>query len=256
MKTQIDQMIFKNKTAIVTGGASGIGKATVLKFIEHGANVAIIDLDDTAGKELIERIRELNMDAIARFYHCNVSDERETRNSMEAVADDFGRLDYAYNNAGIGGEFAKVQDYPTYDWDKVMAINLKGVFLSMKYEIPHILKQGGAIVNCASLLSTVAYENDSAYVASKFGVLGLTKTAALEYANTGLRINAVSPGFTNTPMVNKGDEEKLKRIAAKHPIGRLAEPEEIAEAVIWLCSDKASFAVGMNLMMDGGYTLT
>ncbi len=246
-------MIFKNKTAIVTGGASGIGKAVVLKFIEQGASVGVLDLNHHAGKELVNTISE--MGGHARYYPCNVSDEKQVKDTIEIVVEDFGRLDYAYNNAGIGGEFAKVQDYPTYDWDKVMAINLKGVFLCMKYEIPHILKQGGAIVNCASLLSTVAYENDSAYVASKYAVIGLTKTAALEYASTGLRINAVSPGFTNTPMVNKGDEEKLKRIAAKHPIGRLAEPEEIAEAVIWLCSDKASFAVGMNLIVDGGYTI-
>ena len=246
--------MFRDKVAIVTGGASGIGKATVLKFIAEGAKVAILDLDNNQAVQFTQEIRKKGGDAI--FIECDVSDENSVKHAIEKVIGSFGRLDYAYNNAGIGGEFAKVEDYPTDDWDKVMAINLRGVFLCMKYEIPHILKQEkGAIVNCASLLSTVASANDSAYVASKFAVLGLTKNAALEYASTGLRINAVSPGFTRTPMVDKGDEDKLKRIAELHPIGRLADPEEIAEAVIWLCSDKSSFAVGLNLLVDGGYTI-
>lgn len=246
--------MFDGKVALVTGGGSGIGKATVLKFVSHGANVAILDMDLTAGAQLTEDIKRDGGNAI--FIYCDVSSEESVKEAIFKVTDFYGRLDYAYNNAGIGGEFAKVENYPTDDWDRVMAINLKGVFLCMKYEIPHILKQGtGAIVNCASLLSTVASENDSAYVASKFGVLGLTKNAALEYASSGLRINAVSPGFTRTPMVDKGDEEKLKRIASLHPIGRLAQPEEIAEAVIWLCSEKSSFAIGLNLLVDGGYTI-
>jgi NAD(P)-dependent dehydrogenase (short-subunit alcohol dehydrogenase family) len=246
--------MFTGKVAIVTGGVSGIGKATVLKFIAEGASVAILDLDEKAGVQLTEAIGRNGGKAM--FVNCDVSNEESVKEAIGKVVDMYGRLDYAYNNAGIGGEFAKVENYPADDWDKVMAINLKGVFLCMKYEIPHILKQGkGAIVNCASLLSTVASENDSAYVASKFGVLGLTKNAALEYAATGLRINAVSPGFTKTPMIDKGDEEKLKRIAALHPIGRLADPEEIAEAVIWLCSDRSSFAIGLNLLVDGGYTI-
>jgi len=246
--------MFKGKVAIVTGGVSGIGKATVLKFVEEGARVAILDTSRAGGIDIAEQIRSKGGDVV--YVWCDMESEDSIKQAVETVISTFGRLDYAYNNAGIGGEFARVEDYPTSDWDKVMSINLRGVFLCMKYEIPHILKQGkGAIVNCASLLSTVASENDSAYVASKFGVLGLTKNAALEYASTGLRINAVSPGFTRTPMVDKGDEEKLKRIAALHPIGRLAEPKEIAEAVIWLCSGKSSFAIGLNLLVDGGYTL-
>jgi NAD(P)-dependent dehydrogenase (short-subunit alcohol dehydrogenase family) len=246
--------MFKEKVAIVTGGASGIGKATVVKFVEGGANVAILDTNRVGGNDLSEIIRNRGGNAI--YVWCNMEEEESIKAAVETVISTFGRLDYAYNNAGIGGEFAKVENYPTEDWDKVMSINLRGVFLCMKYEIPHILKQEkGAIVNCASLLSTVASENDSAYVASKFGVLGLTKNAALEYAGTGLRINAVSPGFTKTPMVDKGDDEKLKRITALHPIGRLASPEEIAEAVIWLCSDRSSFVIGLNLLVDGGYTI-
>jgi len=239
---------------LVTGGSSGIGAAVVAKFSSLGAAVAIIDMNDEKGKALANKINEEGGNAA--YFRCDVSNEKEVQDTMNKVVEKFGRLDYAYNNAGIGGEFAPVHEYPTDDWDKVMAINLKAVFLCMKYEIPHILKQGkGAIVNCASLLSTVAYENDSAYVASKFGVLGLTKNAAIEYAKTGLRINSVSPGFTRTPMIDKGDEKKLDYIASKHPIGRLASPAEIAEGVIWLCSDSSSFAVGLNLLLDGGYTV-
>lgn len=246
--------MFQGKVAMVTGGASGIGRSTVLKFVAEGASVAILDLDIREGVQLTETIRRQGGQAI--FIYCDVCNEEDVKNAVDKIVEAYGRLDFAYNNAGIGGEFAKVENYPTDDWDKVIAINLKGVFLCMKYEIPQILKQGkGAIVNCASLLSTVASANDSAYVASKFAVLGLTKNAALEYASTGLRINSVSPGFTRTPMIDKGDEEKLKRIADLHPIGRLGSPEEIAEAVIWLCSDKSSFAIGLNLLMDGGYTL-
>jgi NAD(P)-dependent dehydrogenase (short-subunit alcohol dehydrogenase family) len=186
-----------------------------------------------------------------------VSDEQQVQRAMREVAEKFGRLNHVYNNAGIGGEFANVQDYPVPDWHKVIGINLTGVFLCMKYEIPLLLKsEAPTMVNCASVLSTVAYENDSAYVASKFGVLGLTKNAALEYAPGGLRINAISPGFTRTPMIDRGNAGKLAGLAAKHPIGRLGAMDEIAEAVLWLSSDKSSFAVGMNMLVDGGYTLT
>ena len=193
---------FKGKVAIITGGASGIGKATALKFAEYGATVAIFDIDNNAAGEVILEMERKGADYL--FVKCDVANEESVKTAIDTVIYKYGRLDFAYNNAGIGGEFAKVENYPTADWDKVMAVNLKGVFLCMKHQIPHILKRGGgAIVNCASILSTVCYENDSAYVASKFAVLGLTKNAALEYANTGLRINAVSPGFTYTPMILK-----------------------------------------------------
>lgn len=244
---------FKGKVAIVTGGASGIGKAAALTFAECGAAVAILDINSNDADDIISELKKIGSDTL--FVKCDVANEDSVRKAIEAVIHKYGRLDFAYNNAGIGGEFAKVENYPTADWDKVIAVNLKGVFLCMQHEIPHILKQGGAIVNCASVLSTVCYENDSAYVASKFGVLGLTKNAALEYANTGLRINAISPGFTYTPMIFKTDADKIKGLENKHPAGRLAKPEEIAEAVMWLCSDASSFAIGLNLVMDGGYTL-
>lgn len=243
---------FKNKVAIVTGGASGIGKATALKFAEYGAAVAVLDINESAATTVFE-LNKIN--AAAHFFECDVADEASVKNAISNVIEKFGKLDFTYNNAGIGGEFARVENYPSSDWDKVMAINLKGVFLCMKYEIPHIVKQRGAIVNCASVLSTCCNENDSAYVASKFGVLGLTKNAAVEYATSGMRINAVSPGFAYTPMILKNNDEKIRSLENKHPAGRLAKPEEIAEAVMWLCSDASSFAMGSNLMMDGGYSL-
>lgn len=244
----------KGKVAIVTGGASGIGEATVWKFIEAGASVGILDINDDAANKLVAEIKNKNGNAI--YKHCDMLSEDSIKSSIGEIAAIFGRLDYAYNNAGIGGDFAKIEDYPTDNWDMVMAVNLRAVFLCMKYQIPHILEQQkGAIVNCASVLSTVAYMNDSAYVASKFGVLGLTKNAALEYATTGLRINSISPGFTLTPMIKNGGAEKLNKIAMKHAIERLASPEEMAQGVMWLCSDAASFAIGLNLLLDGGYTL-
>ncbi|MEO6981166.1 MAG: SDR family oxidoreductase [Mucilaginibacter sp.] len=244
----------KDKVAVVTGGASGIGEATVWKFIEAGAAVGILDINDAAANQLVAEIESKG--GAAKYVHCDMLSEGSIKTSTDEIAATFGRLDYAYNNAGIGGDFAKIQDYPTDNWDTVMAVNLRAVFLCMKYQIPHILKQQkGAIVNCASVLSTVAFMNDSAYVASKFGVLGLTKNAALEYATTGLRINSISPGFTLTPMIKNAGEEKLNYIAKKHPIERLATPEEMAQGVMWLCSDGASFAIGLNLLLDGGYTL-
>lgn len=245
---------FKDRVALVTGGGSGIGRHTCFTFAENGARVAVIDSNEEKGLETVESIRSQNGEAW--FFKCDVSKEEEVQLMINTVYKRFDRLDFAYNNAGIGGDFANVESYPVNDWDLVMNINLKGIFLCMKYEIPAILKTGkGAIVNCASLLSTVTYENDSAYVASKYAVLGLTKNAALEYAKTQLRINAISPGFTYTPMIMKGDAEKIKNLEAKHAAGRLAEPSEIANGVMWLCSDQSSFCIGHNLMMDGGYTL-
>lgn len=243
---------FKNKVCMITGGCSGIGLAVAKKFGKQGAKLVIVDKNKNAS--VISGLKTAKQEVL--FINADVTNEKEVKAAIKKIDSVYGALDYAYNNAGVGGEFAKVEDYPLSDWNKVIAINLTGVFLCMKYQIPLMLKsKTAAIVNCASLLSIVAYENDSAYVASKFGVLGLTKNAALEYAATGLRINSISPGFTRTPMIDKGDEKKLSNIASKHPIGRIALPEEIAEGVLWLCSTSASYAVGLNLLIDGGYTL-
>lgn len=241
---------FSGKTIMITGGASGIGLATAKAFTAWNANVAVIDMRP------IDQTIPLADDNRYLYIQADITKEAVVAACVQQIVDHFGHLHLAYNNAGIGGDFAPVHEYPTDDWDKVMAINLKAVFLCMKYQIRAIMKAGGgAIVNCASLLASVAYENDSAYVVSKFGVLGLTKNAALEYANKGIRINCVSPGFTNTPMVNQAAESKIQAIINRHPIGRLAEPHEIAAAVGWLCSDASSFAIGLDLRVDGGYTL-
>lgn len=246
---------FLNKVVAVTGGVSGIGKAVVSKFIQHGAIVAIIDRDETNGKILVDQLNET--ETRVHFFSCDVTDEVQVKKTYNRINEELGKINYAFNNAGYGGKSANIENYPVDDWDRVMAINLRAVFLCMKYQIPYIINQhAGAIVNCASVLSTVANENDSAYVASKFGVLGLTKNAALEYARSGLRINSISPGFTLTPMITYAPQEKLDEIANDHAIGRLAQPGEIAEGVLWLCSERSSFAVGMNLLLDGGYTLT
>lgn len=247
---------FQDKICLVTGGCSGIGLAVVKKFAEYGGKPVIIDCDATCGKNTLGYFKSISTEVA--FIKADVSVEAEVKKAMKDIDDMYGRLDYAYNNAGVGGEFAKVEDYTVSDWNRVIEVNLTGIFLCMKYQIPLMMKsKNPAIVNCASVLSTVAYDMDSAYVASKFGVLGLTKNAALEYASTRLRINSISPGFTNTPMINADEknEEKLQLLAKKHPIGRIAEPDEIADAVLWLCSTSASFAVGMNLLIDGGYTL-
>ncbi len=248
------QYDFQDKVALITGGCSGIGLASAKRFAECGSRIALLDkeISLTKNSEDLLNANGSNLLTISG----DVSSEEDIENAINLIVRKFGRLDFAFNSAGVGGDFALVENYPTSDWDSVMNVNLKGTFLSMKHEIPAILKSGGgAIVNCASVLSTVASENDSAYVASKFAVLGLTKNAALEYASTSLRINSISPGFTRTPMIDKGDEQKLERIASKHPIGRLGKPEEIANGVMWLCSDQATFAVGLNLLLDGGYTL-
>ncbi len=247
---------FKNKISLVTGGCSGIGLAVAGKFAEQGSTIVILDLDKGLGRQTMDYFASVGAEAM--FIQTDVCIEADIRKAIAKIDHRYGRLDYAYNNAGIGGEFAKLQDYPVLDWNKVIMTNLTGVFLCMKYQIPLMLRSAApAIVNCASVLSTVAFANDAAYVASKFGVLGLTKNAALEYAATHLRINAVSPGFTHTSMIdkNEGDKAKLKALAKRHPIGRIAKTDEIAEAVLWLCSTSASFAIGMNLLVDGGYTL-
>jgi NAD(P)-dependent dehydrogenase (short-subunit alcohol dehydrogenase family) len=246
--------IFENKVAIVTGGSFGIGQAAAIGFAKQGAKVVVADWVED--KETMDRIKESGGAAI--FFKCDVSREEDVKKMVERTIREFGRLDYAFNNAGIEGLSAPTHECSNENWDKTIAVNLKGVWLCMKYEIPHILKQGkGAIVNNASIAGLVGFPNIPAYVASKHAVIGLTRNAALEYAKSGLRVNAVCPGVINTPMIDRftgRKKEVEKQFVDMEPVGRMGLPEEVAEAVMWLCSDAASFVTGNALPVDGGWT--
>ncbi len=245
------------KTALVTGGGSGIGRATSLAYAKDGARVVVADVNVEGGEETVQLIKEAGGEAI--LVHADVSKPEDTQAMVAQAVEAFGSLDCAFNNAGIGGSRDRhlTADYLEEDWDRVISINLKGVWLCMKAEIPQMLKQGGgAIVNTASIAGLVGLTGTVAYVAAKHGVTGLTKAAAMEYAKSGIRVNAVCPGYIHTPLVQRllDDHEGFEeRVAARHPIGRLGEPEEIAQAVVWLSSDAASFVTGHNMPVDGGY---
>jgi NAD(P)-dependent dehydrogenase (short-subunit alcohol dehydrogenase family) len=245
---------FKNKVALVTGGASGIGRATALAFAKKGAKVAVVDWKEN--DEMVDLIKELGSEAI--FIKCDVSKTDDVKAMVAQTITAFGRLDYAFNNAGIEGASAPTQDCSEENWDKTIGVNLKGVWLCMKYEIPEILKQGkGAIVNCASVAGLVGFAGLPAYVASKHGIVGLTKTTALECATQGIRVNVVCPGVIQTPMIDRltgKTKEGIERFKGFEPIGRFGLPEEIANAVIWMCSDEASFVTGHVMAVDGGFT--
>jgi NAD(P)-dependent dehydrogenase (short-subunit alcohol dehydrogenase family) len=244
---------FKNKVVIVTGGSSGIGSATALAFAKKGAKVAVVDWAE--GHETVNLIKEMGGEAI--FIQCDVSKSAAVKAMVEKTIAAFGQLDYAYNNAGIEGTSNPTQDCTEENWDKTISINLKGIWLCMKYEIPEILKQGkGAIVNCASVAGLVGFIGLPAYVASKHGVVGLTKTAALECAKLGIRVNAVCPGVIQTPMIDRltgNTKEAVAQFTGLEPVGRFGQPEEIANAVVWMCSDEASFLTGHAMAVDGGF---
>ncbi len=245
----------QGNVALVTGAASGIGRQVALMLAKEGALVVVSDVSDVGGQGTVQLIKEAG--AEATFVRCDVSQPQEIEKLINAVVATYGRLDCAVNNAGIAGASAPTADYPLDSWNKVIAINLTAPWLCMKYEIPHMLKQGkGAIVNMASILGTTGFATSSAYVAAKHGLIGATKTAALEYSAHGIRINAVCPGFIETPMLtNAGlNEATHKYISSLHPIGRMGKPEEIAAMVLWLCSDASSFVTGAAMLVDGGYT--
>lgn len=243
----------KNKTVIVTGGGSGLGRAIAHRFAEAGAAIVIGDVDETGSKKVIDEIEAKNAKAV--FFKTDTSDQQQVERLVKKAVEKFGALHYAINNAGIGGEMAKTADYPLDSWDKVIGVNLSGVLYGCKYQIPEIVKAGGgAIVNMASILGSVGTANSVAYVAAKHGVIGLTKTAALEYAKEKVRINSVGPGYIETPLLDQLDEEQKNQLTALHPIGRLGKPEEVANLVFWLCSDEASFVTGSYYTVDGGYT--
>ena len=246
---------FRDKVALVTGGSSGIGRATSLAFARQGARVAIADREPTGAAETARMIEDIG--GTATVFEIDVTKAAEVASLVERVVQTYGRLDCAFNNAGIGGEVAKTADYPEEEWDRIIDVNLKGVWLCMKYEIPVMEKQGsGAIVNTASIYGLAGAAGYIAYNAAKHGVVGITRTAALEYATAGIRINAVCPGYIRTPMTQPGidaNPEFERKMVSQTPMGRMGMPEEIAEAVVWLCSDAASFVTGHTMTPDGGY---
>lgn len=244
---------FAGKVALITGGGSGIGRATALAFVREGAKVVVADVA-MSGEETVRMIKAAGGDA--NFVKADVSKADEVEAMVAKSVDTFGRLDYAHNNAGIDGDFTTIVKCSEENWDRVIGINLKGVWLGMKYEIPEILKQGGgAIVNTASVAAFVVSRTMGPYVATKHGVVGLTKVAALEYVKAGIRINAVCPGVIRTPLMEEfinNDPEAEAQMIAKEPIGRMGTPEEVANTVLWLCSDASSFVTGHALIVDGG----
>jgi NAD(P)-dependent dehydrogenase (short-subunit alcohol dehydrogenase family) len=247
-------MDFKNKVAVVTGASSGIGKSVSELYAREGAAVILSDINQELGEKTTEEIRKGGGEAI--FVHADVSKPSDCENMVKAAMDKYGRLDIACNNAGIGGDQNPTADYSLESWDKAIAVNLSGVFYCMKYEIPAMLKSGGgSIINMASILGRVGFAGAVGYVAAKHGVLGLTKTAAIEYAPHGVRVNVVGPGFISTPLIKELEEnpEINNMLISLHPVGRLGKPEEVAELVIWLSSDKASFVTGAYYPVDGGY---
>lgn len=247
---------FENKVALVTGAASGIGLATAKAFAETGAAVTLADVHEDAVRSAAEELLAAGAKAIA--VRCNVAAEAEVAAMVAQTVSTFGRLDAAFNNAGVQSPAVETADSTSEEFDRVTAINLRSVWLCMKYELLQMRKQGsGAIVNNSSIGGLIGLPGRAIYHASKHGVLGLTKSAALEYAAKGIRINAVCPGTINTPMVAEmlaKEPDAMKEIMRDQPIARLGEPEEIAAAVLWLCSPGASFVVGHALTVDGGFT--
>ena len=250
--------MFDGQVALITGGSSGIGRATALMFAAHGARVVVASRREA---ESLETVRLLEAaDGEGFFVQTDVSKASEVEHLVAKTIERFGRLDFAFNNAGIEGAVAvPLIDYPEETWDAVIDTNLKGVFLSMKYELPHIIHARGAIVNMASVAGLSGRGMGSAYTASKHGVIGLTKSAASQYAKLGVRVNAVAPAVIETPMGERGfalsDPEAAARVARLHPLGRVGTPDEVASAVIWLCSSGASFTTGLTLTIDGGFMI-
>ena len=245
----------EGKVALVTGGGSGIGRASAMTFAREGARVVVADVAVEGGEETVRIIQDAGGEGI--FVRADVSKAGEVEALINSAVETYSRLDCAHNNAGIEQVPVRIHEYPEEVWDRLISINLKGVWLCMKYEIAQMLKQGGgAIVNTSSVAGLVGFRGISAYVASKHGVNGLTKSASLEYAQEDIRINAVCPGFIQTPLLERfvnNDPELEAQLVQLEPVGRIGTPEEVAEAVVWLSSDAASFVTGHTMAVDGGF---
>ncbi len=243
--------------AFVTGAGSGIGRATALAFARASANVTVADVSEQSSQETMRLIEEQGGRALA--VKCDVTRTEDVKTALDKTIEAFGRLDFAFNNAGIEQRNAAIAEFEEEEWNRILNVNLRGIFLCMKYEIPLLLKQGGgAIVNTSSGAGVIGIKGGAAYAAAKHGVIGLTKSAALDYAAQNIRVNVVAPGYIATPMMDRftgGTAEGWGKVVSEEPIGRAGKPEEIADAVIWLCSDAASFVVGHTLVVDGGQTV-
>jgi NAD(P)-dependent dehydrogenase (short-subunit alcohol dehydrogenase family) len=248
---------FAGKVAFVTGAANGIGRAAALAFARERANVVVADISEQGNQETARMIEELGGRALP--VRCDVTRAEDVKAALDKAVEAFGRLDFAFNNAGSEQAIAATADLTEEEWDRIVRVNLRSVFLCMKYEIPLLLKQGGgAIVNTSSGAGVKGIAGQAAYCAAKFGIVGLTKAAALDYAKSNIRVNVVCPGIIETPMMDRfsgGTPEGRERVIAQEPVGRMGKPEEIAAAVVWLCSDAAAFVVGHAMVIDGGQTV-
>ncbi|MDP9421511.1 MAG: glucose 1-dehydrogenase [Pseudomonadota bacterium] len=248
---------FTGKVAFVTGGGTGIGRAAALAFAHEGANVAVVGRTGSSVEETVSLIEEAGGKATG--VRADISKPEEIETAIKTAVDQFGRIDFAFNNAGIEQPLTPLHEISDEDWERLIAVDLSGVFHCMKQQIPLMLKQGsGVIVNTSSGAGVKGFAGQAAYCAAKWGLIGLSKAAALDYAKVGIRVNVIAPGFVDTPMMERftgGTAEGRQKVNAVEPVGRPASPEEIAAAVLWLCSDQAAFVVGHALVMDGGQTV-